>query len=293
MARTKELIRAEYNSLYISERGSAGLPADDPLLWSKYSYKALLRTVIVHCTFLLENFLELFKSDVDKKLKEDRTPRLDWYAKLALEFQYGFTLLAPPRATLFDNTGYTEQQIEASKVVKYSVAVKNENQFGRVSILIKTAGIDSSTGDLIQLSAPVVSALNNYYEREGAAGDKIICQSNPADSVKMNWKIYYDPLIINQAGNRNDGSETDVVKKSIRLYLTKINFSGVYVPEYHEDDVKKVNGIVIAKIVSCQAKYGNLPFAPVNDKYVPDSGWMRFADNADLQIEMIPQRPLR
>jgi hypothetical protein len=289
MARTLNELIIIYDQAYASERSVAGLAADDPALWSRVSRKRFLR--MVHCLLALtqEAVFDIFKSDVDAKLKELKPHTERWYASKSLAYQHGFNLL--PDSDLFDNTGYTDAQIEAAKVVKYAAVVEQENQFGRVFLRIKLAGEDA--GDLAPLTAPQLAGVKEYLKRIKDAGVKLQVDSLPADNIRMKWTIYYDPLILDNNGNRLDGTASDVVKDAVKGYLKKLPFNGIYVLQYHTDEVQLTEGVVIAEITECLTKYGLLPFTGVNVKTTPDAGYLRFIDDTYLVITYLPQTPIR
>lgn len=289
MARTLNELITIYDQAYASERAVAGLPVDDPSLWSRVSRKRFLR--MVHCLLALtqETIFDIFKSDVDLKLKELRPHTERWYANKAVAYQHGFNLL--PDSEFFDNEGYTDVQIEESKVVKYAAVVEQENQFGRVYLRIKLAREDND--DLAPLTTPQLNGVKEYMKRVKDAGVKLQVDSLPADNIKMKWVVYYDPLILDNNGNRLDGTASDVVKDAIKGYLKKLPFNGIYVLQYHTDEVQLVEGVVIAEITECQTKYGLLPFTAVNVKTTPDAGYLRFIDDTYLEITYLPQTPIR
>ena len=289
MARTLDELIAEYNQAYVEERTEAGLPADDPASWSRVSRKRLLRAIQCILCLTVETIFDIFKADVDAKIRELKPHSERWYANKALAYQHGFDLL--PDSDLFVNTGATEQDISASKVVKYSAVVEQENDYGRVFLRIKLAK-DGGT-DLTPLSTPELEGVTEYLRRIKDAGVKLVVQSLPADSLKMKWRLYYDPLILDANGNRLDGTQNEADVTAIKDYLKRLPFNGVYVTQFHIDAVQAVEGIVIAEVDLVQTKYGALPFTSVITKVTPDAGYLRFADGADLEIERIPQSPIR
>lgn len=282
-------MRDLYNQAYVAERAEAGLAADDPALWSRASRKRLLREIQLFLAFTVETIFDTFKSDVDSKLRELKPHSERWYANKALAYQHGIPLL--PDSDLFDNTGYSDTDIANSKVVKYAAVVEQENEYGRVSLRIKLAGDDGT--DLAPLSAPQLAGVTEYLRRIKDAGVKLQVQSLPADHIKMKWTVYYDPLILDANGNRLDGTGNAVDVAAIKGYLKKLPFNGVYVVQYHIDELQSVEGVVIAEVNDCQTKYGLLPFTAVNVKLTPDAGYLRFDDDADLEIVRIPQSPIR
>lgn len=288
MARTQAELTTLFNQAYIDERAEVGLPADDPALWSRVSRKRLMRDIYCFLSVTIETIFDLFRTDVDSKLRELKPHSPRWYANKALAYQHGIPLL--PDDDLFDNTGYSDTQINASKVVKYSAVVEQENEFGRVFLRIKLAG---ETGDdLSPLPAPQLAGATEYMQRIKDAGVKLVIDSLPADSIKMTWAVYYDPLILDASGNRLDGTENTAVKNAIVAYLKNLPFNGVYVAQYHIDAVQAVEGVVIAEVTEVATKYGARPFTSVNVKMTPDAGYLRFADD-DLVITYIPQSPIK
>ncbi len=289
MARTFTELVTLFNTEYVAQRAAEGLPADDPALWSRVSRKRFFRNIQCLLALTTETIFDIFTRDVTTKLRELKPHTQRWYANKALAYQHGFNLL--PDSDEFDNTGYTDAQIAASKVVKNSAVVEQQNQFGRVYLRIKLAGEDA--GDLAPLTTPQVDGVKAYMARIKDAGVKLQIDSLPADRIKMKWSIYYDPLILDNAGNRLDGTISNVVKDTIKGYLKKLPFNGEYVREYHEDELQALDGVTIAIITEAQTKYGLLPFSNVNVKTTPDAGYLRFYDDAELEITYIAQPPIR
>jgi len=251
--------------------------------WRLWTY------VFAYAASLLEKLWDTFRTEINNIISLLKPHSAKWYAQKALAYQHGFDLL--PDDDQFDNTGYTEVQIEESKVVKYAAVVEQENQYQRVFLRIKLAR--ENAGDLAPLTTIQLDGVKEYFKRIKDAGVKLVIESLAADNIKMKWRIYYDPLILDSDGNRIDGISSDVVKKAIKDYLKNLPFNGVYVLQYHIDALQAVEGVVIAEIDLCQTKYGLLPFTNVNTSVVPDAGYLRFADDADLEIEFIAQSPIK
>jgi hypothetical protein len=240
---------------------------------------------IAFCINFHERIFDQFKLDVESKLRElkPHTPR--WYAKTALDFQYGFPLI--PETHLFDNTGRTDQEILESKVVKYSAVVEQVNQYGRTRLRMKLAG--EVNGDLGQLGDAVMDAIRPYFnEHAKDAGVPMTIESLPPDGLKQKWRIFYDPLLLDVNGNRLDGSANDVGRKAIKDYLKVVIFNGLYARQLHTEYVKATEGVKLCSIDECLAQYGLQPYAAVDIEYLPDGGYMRFLDDSDLEIQYIP-----
>jgi hypothetical protein len=289
MARTFTELVSIFNGEWNTQRLAEGLPVDDPNTWKKVSRKRFFRNIQCLLALTSETIFELFTTDVTAKLRELKPHTQRWYANKTLAYQHGFNLL--PDSDEYDNTGYNDADIEAAKIVKYAAVVEQQNQYARVFLRIKLAG--ETAGDLAALTTPQVDGVKAYLARIKDAGIKLQVESLPADRAKMRWTIYYDPLILDAAGNRLDGTASDVVRVAIKEYFKNLPFNGIYVLEYHIDFLQLVDGVTIAIINEAQTKYGLLAYSNVQVKVTPDSGYLRFYDDADLVTDFIAQAPIR
>lgn len=280
---------------YAQNRSDAGLPVDDPDNWSMFSIKGMFIYASTAISFLLQTLYTQTQTDVDDELKNRKAPTKGWIANLVLNYQYGFPLITD--TSEFDNTGYTQAQIDASKVIKYVAVIKQVNEYGRVLLNIKVAG--SNGDDLQQTDNTVATALAAYLDKAMPAGDNWVIQNKNYDKLKNTWTIYYDPLILDANGSRLDGTDSSPVKTAIKTFLKDVSdggnmpFSGTYVLQYHEDFVQAIPGVVIAKLNNASTSYGDLEFTKVNVEYDPDSGWLRFDTDNDLKITYIAHQSFR
>jgi hypothetical protein len=210
---------------------------------------------------------------------------LRWYATKALAFQYGFNLAID--SDTYDNTGFTEEQIDDSLIIKYAAVTEGDDKKLRIKIVTET------NGDLAPLSTPQKNAFTEYMKRVKDAGVKLQIDSLVADSLKLSLKIFYDPLTLNSDGQRIDGQQSEPVQDAVKTFLKNQPFNGVFVIAYLVDELQKVDGVVIPHVVSCETKYGAFTFTAVDVQYVPDAGYLRFENDADLTIEFIPQTQLK
>ena len=77
----------------------------------------------------------------------------------------------------------------------------------------------------------------------------------------------------------------------MKAYLKSLPFNGEFTPMAMEDAIQKVTGVKNVLITASSAKYGLLPFTPTGARYIPDAGWMRITDDADVIINYIPYTP--
>ncbi len=130
MARTVQQIQKEIFDYISSNEYLTGLTST-----SKVAIYRLLVFVTAYAIWLLEINFDNHKKEIDKALLEQKSGTLPWYRTMALAFQYGFDLLTD--SDKFDNGIATDEQIQASKIVKYA-AVNEGLQDSRV--IIKIAG---------------------------------------------------------------------------------------------------------------------------------------------------------
>jgi len=250
---------------------------------SKVAIFRLFTRIVASAQWTIEVLFDTFKIEIADTLDLLKPHSLKWYASTARAFQFGFSLL--PDSDKFDNTAATEAQIEASKIVRYVAVVEQVK-----TLRVKVATLGS---DLQPLTAPQLTAFVEYMARVKDAGVKLIIDSLPADKLQLTVDIFYDPLILNNVGQRLDGSELTPVQSAITKYLQNLPFNGVFVLAYLIDELQQVDGVVIPNITAALASYALFPFTSIAVKYQPDSGYLRFNAPADLVLNFVAQSPLR
>jgi len=286
MARSIADIQAQITAAYVSNMAAIGVTVDSAV-WSATNLTRLLFYTIAFCINVLEQLFDLHYADTEALIKAKNPATVSWYIDKCLNFQLGFPLL--PESSEFDNTGYTQQQIDDSKVIKYAAVQKQVNLYGKVLLRIKIAGYNGA--DLTQLDSSTTTALITYFsdDKVAPAGEHITVQSLPPDDLKQTWLIKYNPLVLNASGERLDGSSATPVQDAIKNFLTKtMKYGGAYIPTFHVDAVQQVTGVQDAIIQQNQARYGSIAFANVNNAYLPDGGYLRFANTGDLIIVFEP-----
>lgn len=284
MARSTEEIKSDIvNAVQSDETLSVELTTDSKTsMWGKWAF------CVAFCIQTLEQLWDSFRAEIRALLALLKPHTLRWYAQKARDFQYGFNLLAD--SDQFDNTGYTSDQIAASKVVSYAAVVEQTSPSGRDILRVKVAG--TADNELQQLPDPQLISLREYFKRIKDAGVILDITSGIPDKLRQTWDVYYDPLILNESGARIDGSDEAPVREAIKNYLVNLsttNFNGIYVPTYHVDVVQLVEGVVYPVLKNVDATYGDIPFSAVGSEYQPDAGYLRFSDEDDLLINYIPR----
>jgi hypothetical protein len=77
------------------------------------------------------------------------------------------------------------------------------------------------------------------------------------------------------------------VKDRILSYLNQLPFNGEFANTRLVDYLQPLDGIQFPVIKLSQAKHGLYPFINIDEKYIPDAGYLSIAD-ADLVINYRP-----
>ena len=265
MARTiqeiQELIyQAKTQEPALNELNSASKVA----IWRLWVY------IISVAIWSLEKLFDLHRTDIDKRLAELTPHTARWYRNKALAFQYGFDLL--PDSDKFNNTGHTEEQIEASKIVKYSAVVESED--GRLIVKIAT----ESDGRLLPITEDQHNAFKGYIAEIKDAGVRATVINYLPDKLVLNLDVYYDPLILDSNGMDILSAKLPV-KETIEIYLKNLPFNGELIVAHLVDALQAVNGVKIPHLKEVTTAWidpnthGYGSFENINVSQIPYSGY--------------------
>ena len=265
MARTiqeiQELIyQAKTQEPALNELNSASKVA----IWRLWVY------IISVAIWSLEKLFDLHRTDIDKRLAELTPHTARWYRNKALAFQYGFDLL--PDSDKFNNTGHTEEQIEASKIVKYSAVVESED--GRLIVKIAT----ESDGRLLPITEDQHNAFKGYIAEIKDAGVRATVINYLPDKLVLNLDVYYDPLILDSNGMDILSAKLPV-KEAIEIYLKHLPFNGELIVAHLVDALQAVNGVKIPHLKEVTTAWidpntrGYGSFENINVSQIPYSGY--------------------
>lgn len=270
-----------------------GYKNSNPILNTKLtspSKVSVWRQIFEVIAFSIWNFQEacrLHLQEIEEKIKEQKVPNARWYRNEALRFQYGFDL-DPNSYTgeflpYYDNGGVqviaTEQEIEASKIIKYASVTRNLTTNGvRISMKIAGEDVEGVIGD------PEALAFKTYIQEIQAAGDHITIVNYLPDRLFINMKICYDPLVLTANGMHIiNGSYP--VQDAILKFLKNLPFNGELSVQKLEAAILNVPGVtdlqnlqVLTKWIEPGVGYGQ--FQPITISAIPKSG--RFSIKDDL-----------
>lgn len=233
---------------------------------SKVSVYRLMLYIAAVGAWILQNLIVQHLEEVKNAIGNTKPGTVRWYRTKAFEFQFGHNLVA--NDIVYDNTGLNEADIEASKVVK------NCATSGKLrGVRVKVAG-ENSQGVLEPLSLAQETALKAYLEQIKSPGVRIYLINNPADWLKLNLKILFDPLVLNSDGKRLDGSNDRPVQTAIDNFFKNMPFDGVFTEIQLLNALQAVDGVVVPHLVNAEASYASLNYMQIDISYMPDSGYL-------------------
>lgn len=226
----------------------------------------------------IESLFDIFRKEVDNTIALQKLHTAAWYNEKARAFQYGDDLISD--TDIYDNTGLTLAEIEAKKIVKYA-AVQNIDGILQIKVAKEESGV------LAALNEQEITALDSYMNEIADAGTSIQIYSRPADDLKLQLDIHYNPQIMNGSGVLLDGSSASSVQEAINSYLRNLKFNGEFVRTQLEDAIQSVSGVEAVTIRGVFARFGSFDFQPVVELYLPDAGYMTLTE--DSSISYLPR----
>lgn len=277
MAQTIQYYQKLITDAYVNGAATVGITIV-PDTWSAVELDRFFIFAIAFCAWTLDSLFDLLKLDINEIISSMKPHSLRWYAQKAKAFQYGYNLVL--ESDYYDNTGIDETLVANSKIISNAAVVEQQR-----GLRIKVA-TDNGT-DLQPLNFAQLTAFKAYMKQVKDAGVKLDITTAVADDLSLSLRIVYNPLVLNAAGQRIDGTSQTPVQDAIRLYLKNLPFNGVFSLQKLVDVLQLVDGVSDLNVDSATARYGALPFSSINISYLPDAGYLRIA-NADLQIQFIP-----
>ncbi|CAD0004460.1 hypothetical protein [Flavobacterium chungangense] len=272
MARNIEVIQKQMLDAVSADQNLAELNST-----SKFAIYRLFIFIVSYAHVLLEKLFDTHKKEVEDIIEQKYPHRPSWYRSKALAFQYGFDLITD--TDKYDNTGFSEDIIEESKIVKYSAVTKNGGQ-----LLIKIAS--ENEGVLQPLDELQKEAFDFYIDEITDAGVNYIVVNNEPDILLLTLQIFRDPLVLDQYGMRilPDGGGTYPVEDAILEYMKELPFNGELVLFDLETKLKAVEGVRIPNIVNAESQIIDINTGeykdpePITVRTIPASGYFTVPD---------------
>lgn len=234
-----------YNSLL---ENKATYPDLDPLTSeSKVSIWRMVFWVFAYGIYVHERIFEQYKKEITLKIQEEKAHSQRWYRNMALKFQHGFSLITDDDQ--FNNIGYTDTQIETSKIIKYSAVTESTDQ-SRLIIKIATETSDK----LHPITVDQKEAFESYMAEIKDAGVHITVVNFLPDKLQLHLKIKRDPNVIDSNGvSIINGNEP--VKDVLKKFMKELPFNGELILNHLVDKLQEIEGVVNPHLISAKTSW--------------------------------------
>ena len=280
MARTREDIKKEMTvpfmaNVVLSAIYGFGPGSSFEQEFSILSLENIIFEIMAMAIMVVEQKFDFHSLEVDTKLLNQKHGRLPFYRTMALAFQYGHDLITDK--DFYDNTAFTDVEIENSKIIKYAAVEETEDSL----VILKIAGETNNV--LSPISAEPLFAIKEYFKEVRPAGVSLNIINFEPDRLYVNLKIYRDPLVLNAEGQSILNANFPV-DDAIDEYMKELPFNGEFIIAHFVDKLQKVPGVKIPHVLQVQSSwidptvndYGEL--VPVDVKTIPVSGYFTVAD---------------
>lgn len=256
--------------------------------------KVAVWRLFVYCVafgiWVLETLFDTHKEEIDTAIANQKKGSPLWYRNMALAFQYGFDLITD--TDQFDNSNYTAEQIEESKIIKYAAYAESEVE----SRLIIKVATENTAGVLYPINDIQKTAFDFYFDEINYAGVKYTIINYAPDRLKLNLTIKVDPKVIDMTGTKILKSAIDVgtkpVEEALKEFMKELPFDGKLVLNALVDKLQKIQGVINPVLDSASTSwidvsaggYGSLQ--DVYDEVLPVSGYFTWS-LSDQQFQTV------
>ena len=240
---------------------------------SLYAIFRLFTFVIASAIFIHEGFFDQHSQEINAMIYNQKSGRVSWYKTMALNFQYGFDLVQDK--DYFDNGNVTQEEIEASRIIKYAAVNESDNES---RVIIKIAGeTDGSLSHFTDLNQ--VEAIEAYFKEIKWPG-KITIINYKADKLYLNIQIKRDALVLNNQGMSILDGNYPVVE-ALKEFMKELDFNGELKLSAMVDKMQGIPGVLDATVLSAQSAWidpllegdGYGVPQPINISKVAESGY--------------------
>lgn len=279
MARTLNEINQELKSNFMANTSmqarygfAPGATFEDE--FSIVSFEGILFFIIATSIWSLENIFDIHKQWMIDKEATLRPWNLPTLVSNAKKFQYGDSLVFIGGQYRYLTENPTSQLIKLASA----------NETGN-TVVLKVAKLNGSN-----LPEPLTTdertAFQAYIKQLKPPGVKMAVVSRPADTLKIYYKIYIDPLVMNTNGELLANLSEKPVEVTITNFIQSLDFNGVFEVTKLTDAIQKTVGVNNPVFLSGQVKYGTLPYAALPDFYVPNAGYLKIDEDFPLYVTL-------
>ncbi|MFC4636190.1 hypothetical protein ACFO3O_19945 [Dokdonia ponticola] len=282
-------------------------------------------------TYIVATAIWIHEQIVERNARISRPHTLDWYRSQALDFIDGKDLIFRDGFFEFDTVGLSESEIEDLKIVKHCAVSEidletiinpegdltlnteiNQNSnrvqllsdyfHNQVGVVFMKVAKNEGEDNIVPLDADEQARLREFIRRIKDAGNQIQISSIPGDKLKLDLRVYVDPLLIYV--NPDDPNDTDngilvsngslkPVEAAIKEYLKNIEFNGALVKTFLIDAIQGTQGVNIPILDNMFAGGRAVTLSNENlinnEFYIPNAGYFNLSDDVlELNISYFP-----
>lgn len=276
MARTKNEIKTEITSRFMANETLTtaygfNTGADFSEEFSLVSLENIIFEIVAYALFLHEQIFDQHQKEINSGLAELKPHTSRWYRNKALYFRYGYDLIMD--SDHYNDTELTTEQIESAQIVKYAAVVEAQDD-SRVIVKIAT----ELNGQLQPITTVQKEAFEAYITEIKDAGVNITVINYLPDILRLNLRIFRDPLVLDASGtDRVNGRRP--VESALQEYMKELPFNGELIIQELANKLEAVPGVKIVQVDEVLTKwidadsdtYGN--FENVDVRQIPVSGY--------------------
>lgn len=227
--------------------------------------------------WVITSLFDRHRADVLAELATLKPHTLRWYVTKAKAYQHGCELPTDESGQYCSDTYETIRPDK--QIVRYAVAKEIPVRDTIVLSLKVAKYVSKERHTPAQLSAAELDGLKRYLANIKDAGVPIQVQSNKADEMQVEMKIFYNPMILekNRSNILVNGRGEDVVRLAIEQVIENLPFNGDCRNSDILDAVKNIDGVEVADILSIRSKPSSQDYRPVVGYCTPESGYFRLA----------------
>lgn len=236
---------------------------DDLKTTSKVAIWRLLLWCVASAMYSFDVVFDLYKITLEAIAAKSRYGTLPWYASVAKEFQYGYSL------SLIDLEYKYATVDESAKIIKLSAAKENESD-GSVNVKIATLSGDAP----VPVGAPQLAAFTTYINQKKPAGIRVNVINEVSDDLRLYINANYDPSLLASNGSLLSDSSKFPLEDAVKLYLASLDFDARFEIMKLEDYLQVATGITSVYVTQATSRYGTNPFVAFDQHYYPRAGHM-------------------
>lgn len=267
MARTVEEIRDQIIEEKELRPALDGLTSDSKVaVWRLWAYVTAL---VIHTHEVL---WDIFKADIDVIIAAAAVGNPAWYKREVLKYQHGESLIEVDLVYQYAAVNESAMIVEACSIVESSNG----------TIFIKAVKSDGN-GGFLKLSNEERDGLTSYVNKIKFAGAKTAVFTNDADSLEINYDLYYDPIVPLSI-------LIPAIEEAVAAHLADLQFDGVLNVNKFTDVLQSVEGVSDPVFTyGASTVSGGSEAIEFDVEHQPGAGFFELSDTITNLFNFIPK----